>query len=355
MGHNILMFGPPKDRLVSGGGIRPYYLSKELGQLGVKMSEIWGWQTKSLSSDQIKNKMKLLKHSIKSGDGAHYLVETAKSEKFMKTLAKTKIPIILDFYDDEILQKKAYGIPIDDKASQQVKKNIDLSLSMSSHILFPSETLMKYYPLEIQDKGIIVMNASDPVHFKPVPLPGNHNIGILTGLTSGRGIEELLEACKILKNDFADLTVNIAHVSKGGVSSYEKEIKGIYNEEWITFRQNVSYFDGAQEFYQNCYLTVIPNLKNFYMDASTPIKLFDTMASARPIVVTDCFEQARIVKEENCGLICDFTPEDMANKISKLLSDREIAEKMGQNGRKAVEVRHSWSHRANNFFNEIVS
>ena len=100
MGHNILMFGPPKDRLVSGGGIRPYYLSKELGQLGVKMSEIWGWQTKSLSSDQIKNKMKLLKHSIKSGDGAHYLVETAKSEKFMKTLAKTKIPIILDFYDD---------------------------------------------------------------------------------------------------------------------------------------------------------------------------------------------------------------------------------------------------------------
>ena len=81
--------------------------------------------------------------------------------------------------------------------------------------------------------------------------------------------------------------------------------------------------------------------------------LFDSMAAARTLVVTNLKEQRTIVEGANCGLVSDFSPEDISKKIVTLLKNQKKLEKMGNNGRNAVEIKNSWDKRAKDILEKI--
>lgn len=88
---------------------------------------------------------------------------------------------------------------------------------------------------------------------------------------------------------------------------------------------------------------VIPHEVNPLTNLTVPNKLFDYMIMGLPILATNTTPVARIVSEENCGVVLPpaTTPAQTADRIRELAdSDYET---LGENGRRAVETRHNWS------------
>ncbi len=77
-----------------------------------------------------------------------------------------------------------------------------------------------------------------------------------------------------------------------------------------------------------------------------PHKMFDYMREGLPIVGPDyAVEIARVIREADCGLLIDVTdPEAIAAAILRLLRDPEEAQRLGANGRRAVETTYNWQH-----------
>jgi Glycosyl transferases group 1 len=104
--------------------------------------------------------------------------------------------------------------------------------------------------------------------------------------------------------------------------------------------------DGVAALLPDVVATVIPRPRNPYNDLALPIKLFDYLAYGRPLLVTDCVEQAAIVREADCGVVTGDSPDDLATGIGGLLTaDEATRTRWSANARRAAE-RHSWGSRA---------
>ena len=68
------------------------------------------------------------------------------------------------------------------------------------------------------------------------------------------------------------------------------------------------------------------------------------MAGGKPLVVSDCPPQVRVVLESKCGLIFEAeNPTLLALRLKYLYEHPEIANEMGRNGKTAVEKKWNWS------------
>jgi glycosyltransferase involved in cell wall biosynthesis len=108
------------------------------------------------------------------------------------------------------------------------------------------------------------------------------------------------------------------------------------------------FFHGRIEFARvpaviaRCHVGVIPHLKTEHTDTTIPNKLFDCMACAKPVLVSNATPLERIVTAEDCGRVFrDGDIAGIANQIRALL-DPELRRRLGANGRSAVERRYNW-------------
>lgn len=70
--------------------------------------------------------------------------------------------------------------------------------------------------------------------------------------------------------------------------------------------------------------------------------LLEAMSSACPVVCTSACGGSEIVQKEKAGVVAKpWDTNDLELAIDKLLSDKKLAEKLGRNGRTAVEVTYS--------------
>ena len=92
--------------------------------------------------------------------------------------------------------------------------------------------------------------------------------------------------------------------------------------------------------------TVQPRLKTPYNDLAVPIKVMEYLSYGRPLVVTDCAEQARIVRDADCGIVVDDTVDGLAAGLEQILeAGHATRERWSLNASRAAE-RHSWTERA---------
>lgn len=90
-------------------------------------------------------------------------------------------------------------------------------------------------------------------------------------------------------------------------------------------------------------LCILKPIENYYY--SQPIKIYEYMAAGIPFICSD-FPGWRVVAEESEAGIC-VNPDDtnaITDAITKLISDRSMAEEMGKNGRNYVVNHCSWTN-----------
>ena len=264
----------------------------------------------------------------------------------LRLLSRRFVPLFFDVQDDPRIQFPDLGIKERRRGElEESGRNLDSTISTFRLLGFPSEDFASRYQVE-DSRKVMTPNASDPSYIPATPLPDAPIVGLVGGATHGRGADLLIDACALAREQVPGLTLRLAlgNVSgRGYLSELVDEYRGT---PWIRF-ESVDY-RGVPAFLREVHTCVVPHRHSRYLDLALPIKLFDYMAAGRPTVVTRCRAMAELVQSEEVGLVSDFTDESLAESLARLLTDRPLAERLGENGRRMVEQRHSWMHTQDN-------
>jgi glycosyltransferase involved in cell wall biosynthesis len=74
------------------------------------------------------------------------------------------------------------------------------------------------------------------------------------------------------------------------------------------------------------------------------LKMFEYMMAGLPVVATDFELWKEVVEGHQCGICVNpHDPQAVASAVNHILSHPDIAQQMGNNGRKAVETLYNWA------------
>ena len=172
----------------------------------------------------------------------------------------------------------------------------------------------------------------------PPPLPDTPAIGIFGRVTNWKGQKEFLCAAIQLLPEFPHLRVYVVGDASDSDQRYFEECREIarasdYPDNFV-FTGRVS---DVASFYRKC--TVVVHASTW--PEPFGMVLIEAMAEARPVVASIHGAASEIVQDGVDGWLVDpLNIRAMAARITALLSDIELASRMGRHGR--VKIRHSY-------------
>jgi hypothetical protein len=93
--------------------------------------------------------------------------------------------------------------------------------------------------------------------------------------------------------------------------------------------------------------TVIPRPRSPYNDLAVPIKLYDYLAFGRPLLVTDCLEQAAdLVWTDRTSVVVGDDPEAIADGVRRLIDAGPAGRRRWGDNARRTAADQSWSARA---------
>lgn len=106
---------------------------------------------------------------------------------------------------------------------------------------------------------------------------------------------------------------------------------------WQKFSKMPSYIQAST-------IGVLPQEPNEHTSNTIPHKLFQYMYLQKPQVVSDCSAVSRIVRETECGIICQASLDNISAWAEAIiaLNDEDLRRKMGQGGRRGVIEKYNW-------------
>ena len=228
--------------------------------------------------------------------------------------------------------------------------------SYAKWLLFTNpEAVSRCVRLGLVDKNskkiVVIGHATDTKTFKPLNLKKNENKIILLsvgGLYKIKGHHLIIESLKKI----VDKGYNAELWIVGG-GYYKNSLIVLIKK--LNLEKNVKFL-GSKEHKE---LTVLYNKADIFVLANyqeiTPA-VNEALACNTPVVVMDCGGRDFVVPNESYGLIAKrFDTEDISNKIIKLIEDKDLAERIANNGRNHVIKNFSVKKVAEKFYKCFTS
>ncbi|WP_408955104.1 glycosyltransferase family 4 protein [Natroniella sp. ANB-PHB2] len=160
------------------------------------------------------------------------------------------------------------------------------------------------------------------------------------GITSIRGIEEMVEAIGILAEDYQSKFLLAGKFSSKSLKERVKEMDGWSKVKFQGFINRGQVAENLAK--AKAGLVLFHPLPN-HIDAY-PNKMFEYMSAGLPVIASDFPLWKEIIEGNECGITVDpQKPEEIAAAIKYIFDNPEEARQMGQNGRRAVEEKYNWS------------
>ncbi|MCX6004971.1 MAG: glycosyltransferase family 4 protein [Chloroflexi bacterium] len=197
-----------------------------------------------------------------------------------------------------------------------------------------------YLPADYQ----IIPNGVDTNHYKPAgPVRAEYADGKLNILFVGRleerkGVDDLIRACALVKEDFADFRLII--VGPGIKLRYQYELlaKRLLPDK-VIFTNYVTFAELPQ-YYRTADIFCAPATK----DESFGIVLLEAMASGKPVVATNIPGYASVLTDGQEGLLAKpRDPHSLARSLLTLIHDKSMRLKLAQRGLVTAE-KYSWEN-----------
>ncbi|MDS1369876.1 glycosyltransferase family 4 protein [Aliarcobacter butzleri] len=155
-------------------------------------------------------------------------------------------------------------------------------------------------------------------------------------ITKVRGIRELVRAMEYLPN----VKLNLAGTfNDKRLQDEVKTYKGWGNVNELGFLNR----DEIQTIMNRSKIGLVTLHPIINHLDSLPVKMFEYMIAELPIISSDIKLWKDIIEKNNCGICVNpLNPEEIAQTIKYILSNPEIAEEMGRNGKKAVLDKYNW-------------
>lgn len=186
---------------------------------------------------------------------------------------------------------------------------------------------------------------------KKVGLPLDKQIVMYTGhLYEWKGASVLLEAARLSKVN-GQLS-NVLYVFVGGteydVANFKKKAEGLDNVLILGHRprKNIPIYLKAAD------ILVLPNSAKEEISRSytSPLKLFEYMASGRPIVASDLPSIREILNNDNSFLVIPDNAEKLTDGIELILTNPNLSSKYSSQAVRDVQ-NFTWTVRVNNILN----
>ena len=94
----------------------------------------------------------------------------------------------------------------------------------------------------------------------------------------------------------------------------------------------------------NCNVGLVPHVKSNHTDSTIPHKLFQYMALALPVIVSNCKPLERIISDSDCGLIYESkNPNSLKTQMFKMYNMQNDLKIMSNNSLCAFNQNYNWS------------
>ena len=250
---------------------------------------------------------------------------------------------LLDLHDHPGLQAEGLRIPLTIAARRDLDRLFARNVAGFERLVVPSGSFAELCRLPA-DRTIVVTNGTDTEQVVPRPAPPDPVVGMVSGAAPGRGIELLLSAMARVRAEIPEATLQLALTATGPASArYLRALASQLRERdpWVTLNE-VAY-GRLSAFLGDAAVLVIPHPAGPYLDASTPVKLFDSMAAGRPLAVTPRAETRKIVEACRSGVVAaSDSPDDMAEAILVLLRSEPLRAELGANARRCAVEQYDW-------------
>ena len=165
-------------------------------------------------------------------------------------------------------------------------------------------------------------------HRQPHAIP---HLLFLSNLIESKGVIDLLDACKILKEKGYNFICNFVGGETKEIDAhrFQEEIQ-IRKLDDVVFYLGSKYGQEKYDIFSESDMLVSPTYNDCF-----PLVLLEAMRQSLAVITTDEGATTDIVSDGVTGLIAKKRcPEDLADKIGLLLDNPVIMVKMGQEGRK---------------------
>lgn len=201
-------------------------------------------------------------------------------------------------------------------------------MQMSDQIVCCSEWTANYYAPMVSKPIRTISNWVETPH-DLFPLINKNTFVCLNTFDKNKGVDTLIEAVEILVKKGYRFSLQLY-----GTGSEEDQLRKIVREKML---EGIIHFCGRTDevntVYQGCLCLVQPS----YIE-SFGLTMVEAMANARPVISAQNGGVDMIVKDGETGYIVPQKDAGaLAEKMAQILSDPELAEKMGLAGRKRYE------------------
>lgn len=179
-------------------------------------------------------------------------------------------------------------------------------------------------------------------------LPINRKIILYLGhLYDWKGVDTVVESSKLFAEDVLFLFVG---GTDDDINAYKNKTLNFRNKN-IIFYGRVSKKD-VPSMLKSADVLVLPNKpiskeSEFY---TSPIKLFEYMASGIPIIASDITSIKNIVGDNGCLFFNPLSSRDLHDKILNILSNKDFSSFLVKNSLQIVK-NYSWNNRAKKIIN----
>lgn len=157
------------------------------------------------------------------------------------------------------------------------------------------------------------------------------------GISEVRGINEMVTAI-----DLADTNVKLVVAGNFVGNNLEAQVKALNGWNKVDFLGYLNREGIKNTISSSIAGLVVLHPTNSYLD-SLPVKMFEYMASGVPVIASNFPLWKTIVEETNSGICVNpLDAKEIANAIDFLISNSDVAEKMGNNGKKLVNEKFNW-------------
>jgi glycosyltransferase involved in cell wall biosynthesis len=276
------------------------------------------------------------------------------SERVIPYAERFADPVAVAIYDDAVAQLSALGIELEPDRLEGIRRRRALNEALFRWHVVPTASFAALTALD-PARVIVGGNATDARHVLPGPWPETPTVGLVSGAAPGRGIEALVAAARLARESVAELRLLLWLVATSPES--EAYLAGlaesVAGDAWIEIGSVDHDHLGAA--LARATVLCIAHPPNAYMDVALPVKLFDSMAAGRPLVVTPRTETQAIVERHGVGLVTGGdTPEDIAAALLGLLGDEALARRLGATARNVAETEFDWPVVAGRIADEVL-
>jgi len=203
----------------------------------------------------------------------------------------------------------------------------------------------------LEEKVFVIPNGVDTERFFPLPkdqtllktlsLVGKKVVGFIGSLFNFEGVELLVEAMKILR-DQDDIICLII-----GYGQSEERIKALIKqyrlERKVIFLGKVSH-EVVESYYSIIDIFVYPRISLRITELVTPLKPLEAMAMEKVVIGSDVGGLKELINDGEDGLLFQKgNVQDLVEKLRYVLENQNIADKLGKTARQNMKSFRNWN------------